>query len=129
MTLGDLIKRFRENRGLSLGELGTLAKIDRAYIHRLETGEKTAPSEEVLSALLRALKLDSRHSRILRFMVGRSVHDSLIELVLEEPKYTSEDLESAAVFSFRGARPETKDAWRKVLDRIQQMRKELENGG
>ena len=129
MTLGELIKRFRENRALSLGELGTLAKIDRAYIHRLETGEKTAPSEEVLSSLLRALKLDSRRSHILKFLVGRSVHDDLIEVVLEEPNYTVEDLESAAVFSFRGARPNTKDAWRKVLDRIQQMRRELENGG
>jgi transcriptional regulator with XRE-family HTH domain len=129
MILGNLLKRFREERGFSLGELGTLAKIDRAYIHRLETGEKDAPSEEVLSALVRALKLDSHRARILKFMVSRSIHDRLVEVVLEKPEYTVEDLESAAVFSFRGTRPDTKEAWERVLKRIQQMRKELENGG
>ena len=39
-ALGFLIRFLREQRGLSLRELGRLAGVDHAYIHRLETGEK-----------------------------------------------------------------------------------------
>ena len=44
MSFGYALRKFREGRGLSLRELGTLCGIDHAYIHRLEKDEKTAPS-------------------------------------------------------------------------------------
>ena len=49
--LGVLLQHLREKRGLSLRELGQLSGVDHAYIYRLETGEKEAPSEEVVSKL------------------------------------------------------------------------------
>ena len=37
-ALGSVLRALREKRGLSLRELGQLAEVDHAYIHRLETG-------------------------------------------------------------------------------------------
>jgi len=41
------LRLFREERTLSLRELSTLSGVDHAYIHRLESGDKTAPSPDV----------------------------------------------------------------------------------
>ena len=128
MTLGGLLRRFREERGLSLRELGTLASLDHAYIHRLETGRKDAPSEEVVSTLVRALKLDQRKARIFRFMRGRDVEAALVDLILNQPERTLEDFESSAQASFRGKRPNTKEDWERVMARMQEMREEFEDG-
>ena len=57
---GPLLRAMREERGLSLRELGRLTDIDHAYIHRLETGAKEAPSDEVIVKLTRALKADKQ---------------------------------------------------------------------
>ncbi|HXJ57708.1 MAG TPA: helix-turn-helix transcriptional regulator [Verrucomicrobiae bacterium] len=56
-SAGDILRSSRERRGLSLRELGRLAGIDHAYIHRLETGAKEAPSDQVIMKLARALKM------------------------------------------------------------------------
>lgn len=116
MSFGYALKKFREERGLSLRELGRLCDKDYAYIHRLEKGEKTAPSEETVNTLARKLKLDSRRSRILRFLVGREVSADLIDVFLEDEERPVEDFESLAQFSFRGQRPENKDDWRRWAD-------------
>lgn len=126
MTFGELLKRFREERGFTLRDLGKLSGIDHAYIYRLETGEKETPSNEIVKTLTRALKLDSRRAHIWGFLVRQPVADDLVNLILEEPEYSPGDFESAAQMSFRGARPRGKDAWRKLLHRIQEMREEFE---
>jgi len=126
MRFGELLKRFREEQKLTLRDLGKTSGIDHAYIYRLESGEKEAPSDQVVNALTKALQLDRRRARMLRFLVKQSVDDALMSLVLEGPAYDVEDFESAACMSFRGTRPESKDDWRKVLNRIRQMREELE---
>ena len=58
MSFGYALRKFRESRHLSLREFGKLCDIDHAYIHRLEREEKTAPSEQVVDAFVRALKLN-----------------------------------------------------------------------
>ncbi len=55
-ALGVLLKKMREQRGLSFRELGRLAELDHAYIYRLEAGDKDDPSTEALGKLTRALK-------------------------------------------------------------------------
>ena len=71
MSFGYALKRFREERDLSLRELGKLCEIDHAYIHRLEKDEKTAPSDQVIDSFVRNLKLSSRRARLLRLLVGK----------------------------------------------------------
>jgi transcriptional regulator with XRE-family HTH domain len=58
--LGVALKTVRERRTLSLREVSQLSTVDHAYVHRLETGEKTSPSQELVGKLLKVLKPDQR---------------------------------------------------------------------
>ena len=121
MSFGYALRKYREGRGLTLRELGTLCDIDHAYIHRLERDEKTAPSDPVIEALVRNLKLNARRARILRFLIGREADESLIDVFLDDDQRPIEIFESLASMSFRGKRPNDKDAWRKWADRLQEL--------
>ena len=119
MSFGYTLKRFREARGLSLREFGMLCGIDHAYIHRLERGEKTAPSEQVVEAFVRTLKLDARRARLLRMLVGKTVNQTLIDVFIQdEDDLPLELLEPAHQMSFRGRRPVTMDDWRVHVERL-----------
>ena len=120
MSFGYTLKRFREERGLSLREFGTLSGTDHAYIHRLERGEKTAPSEQVVEAFVRTLKLGPRRARLLRMVVGKTLNHRLIDVFVEdEDDLPLELLEPADQMSFRGRRPATKEDWRAHVKRLQ----------
>ncbi|MGH8250087.1 MAG: helix-turn-helix domain-containing protein [Steroidobacteraceae bacterium] len=118
MSFGYALKKSREDRGLSLRELGKLCEIDHAYIHRLEKDEKTAPSEQVLDSFIRYLKLTPRRASLLRLLVGKSVNEQLVDVFIEDEDRPLELLEPSYQMSFRGKRPETKDEWRKHIDRL-----------
>lgn len=60
MKFGALLKALRQARGLSLRELGALARTDHAYLYRLETGAKDTPSASMVAAIMRALKADAQ---------------------------------------------------------------------
>ena len=113
MSFGYVLKRFREDRGLSPRELGKLADIDHAYIYRLEKDEKTAPSEKTVGSLVRTLKLTPRRAKLLRLLVGKIIHTNLIDVFIEDEERSLERLEPLALMSFRGKRPETHEEWRK----------------
>ena len=85
---GAVLKWLRERRTLSGRELSLLADLDNAYEHRLETGEKTNPSGEVLDKLVRALKPSDRDGRMLRWLAEHPDTD---------PKYVLHVLEDQAV--------------------------------
>lgn len=118
MSFGYALKKFREDRNLSLREFGKLCEVDHAYIHRLEKAEKTAPSEQVIDSFSRALKLNPRRARVLHLLVGKTVHHSLIDVFIEDEDRPLELLEPLAQMSFRGTRPETKDDWRRKADQL-----------
>lgn len=118
MSFGYTLRTFREARGLSLREFGKLCEIDHAYIHRLEREEKTAPSGQVVVTLIRALKLNPRNARLMRLVVGKSINQTLIDVFIEDENRPLDLLEPAYQMSFRGKRPETKDEWRRHIDRL-----------
>lgn len=118
MSFGYALKKFREDRGLSLRELGKLCEIDHAYIHRLEKDEKTAPSEQVIDSFVRYLKLTPRRAALLRLLVGKSVNEQLVDVFIEDEDRDLDLLEPSYQMSFRGKRPKTKDEWRKHVDRL-----------
>lgn len=102
-ALGLLLARLRDQRGLSLRELAQLAGIDHAYIYRLETGEKEAPSEEVQTKLLRALKPSKRDSDMLRYLVGHPKTEvALVAEILKDPLATFDEFTAVAGMAFRG---------------------------
>ena len=124
-AFGFLLQRLREERRLSLRELGQLAGIDHAYIYRLETGDKESPSEEVLTKLLRALKASKREADMLRYLAEHPKVDSaLVAHVLADPTVTYEIFCSVAGAAFRGtARPD----YPKLIERVRRILQE-ENG-
>ncbi|GAA4479330.1 helix-turn-helix transcriptional regulator [Microbacterium panaciterrae] len=62
----------RRARGLRREELAALAGISVDYVTRLEQGRATAPSEQVVEALARALRLDDAERDRLFLLAGRS---------------------------------------------------------
>ena len=125
-AFGFLLRTLREERGLSLRELAQLAGIDHAYIYRLETGAKEAPSEEVLTKLIRALKAGKREADMLRYLaVHTETHPDLVAHVLSDRTVTFELFTAAASTAFRGtARPD----YAKLIERIRRILAD-ENGG
>jgi transcriptional regulator with XRE-family HTH domain len=105
-ALGFLLKFLREQRGLSLRELGRIAEVDHAYIHRLETGDKESPSREVLGKLAKALKPGKREGEMLLYLAAHSdTSVELVELVEKDPTITYNVFAGAASMAFRGKRP------------------------
>jgi transcriptional regulator with XRE-family HTH domain len=121
MNFGSALHYFREERTLSLRELATLSGVDHAYIHRLESGDKTAPSPDVLEKLARGLKLTAHRRRVLELLCERGDMDPhLFEVALELPdRYDT--VKIAAGMSFRGTRPESKADWIEKLTQIEDL--------
>ena len=101
--LGAALKTLRERRTLSLREVAQLASIDHAYVHRLETGEKTSPSEELVGKLLRVLKPDDRQASIIKWLVGHPDADpDLVLYVLDQDDVGVDIFSAAAGVRHRG---------------------------
>lgn len=128
-AFSTVLRRLREGRGLSLREVSQLSGLDHAYVHRLETGEKEAPSDEALARLFRALKPTKRQEHILRFLVGRDVALELADpAIVDDVEIALEDFESAAQISFRGKRPTGIAEWRSAIEKVKKLREELSGG-
>jgi transcriptional regulator with XRE-family HTH domain len=110
-ALGTLLRSLRDRRALSLREVSHLAGIDHAYIYRLETGAKEAPSEEVLSKLARALKAGRREAQMLGYLSEHNETDpGLVKHVLEDTDVTYDVFTAVAGTAFRGTgRPDYKN--------------------
>jgi transcriptional regulator with XRE-family HTH domain len=105
-ALGFLLRFLREQRGLSLRELGRLAEVDHAYIHRLETGGKESPSAEVIGKLVKALKPGKRETDMLFYLAAHpDTAAELVDLVTRDPTITYNVFAGAAGMAFRGKRP------------------------
>jgi len=106
-ALGVLLQWLRNQRGLSLRELAQLSDVDHAYIYRLETGDKEAPSAEVLSKLLRALKTGRRESDMLRYLADHASTDpELVRNAVADKTLTYDVFAMVAGAAHRGARPD-----------------------
>ena len=101
--LGVALKTLRERRTLSLREVGQLSSVDHAYVHRLESGEKTNPSPDLLEKLLRVLKPGERDAALLMWLVDHAEADlRLVEFVLNDPSISIDIFSAAAGVRHRG---------------------------
>lgn len=89
---GILLESFRRKRGLQQQMLAAETGVNSCYISGMEKGRKGPPSQQVLSALIRALELTqeeiqqfkdaaSRSQKTIRIPEGTSVHE--FELVYD----------------------------------------------
>ena len=106
--LGIALKTLRERRTLSLREVSQLSLVDHAYVHRLETGEKANPSQELVEKLLKVLKPGARDAALVMWLVDHADADpSLVEFVLRDPTISIDVFSVAAGVRHRGnARPD-----------------------
>lgn len=106
--LGVALRKLRERRTLSLREMGQLSTVDHAYVHRLETGEKTSPSEELVTKLLKVLKPSDREADIIKWLTSHpDVDPDLVVYALEDETVDAEIFMAAAGVRHRGnARPD-----------------------
>lgn len=105
-ALGNWLRSLRERRGLSLREVAQLGDVDHAYIHRLETGAKDSPSDEVIGKLVSALTPAKRDVEILRFLANHpNVDPQLVEFVRADAKISFNEFHMLTTVVNRGARP------------------------
>lgn len=121
-ALGFLLRTLREQRGLSLRELARLSEVDHAYIYRLETGDKEAPSNEVLTKLLRALKAGKRESDMLHFVAQHQTDTEWVGLTLKDNSISFNEFTTVAATAFRGKRPN-------YLDQLARVRRLMSEDG
>ncbi len=101
--LGAALRKLRDRRTLSVREVGKLSDVDHAYVHRLETGEKTKPSPELVGRLLRALKTNERDAAIVKWLVEHpDANPQLVEFVLDDPSIEVDIFTVAAGARHRG---------------------------
>ncbi len=114
--LGAALRKLRERRTLSIRELGRLAEIDHAYIYRLEGGEKSSPSPEIVATLLSHLKASAREAAMVKWLVEHTdTSADLVEHCLDDQTVTIEEFTMAAGVRHRGnARPAPAD----LIDRV-----------
>ena len=80
-TFGALVAQFRQQRGLSQGQLAHAALLSRTYVYHLESGQRHKPSVRVVRSLMRALELrgDDRRRLLAAFalLTGQQLEDDL----------------------------------------------------
>ena len=101
--LGVALKTLRERNRMSLREIGQRSSIDHAYIHRLETGEKTSPSNDLVAKLLAVLRPSERDAGIVYWLMDHPEADiSLVDYVLQDRDVSLEVFSAAAGMKHRG---------------------------
>src|SRR5438105_4632925 len=61
----QLITHFRQQRGLSQGQLAQATRLSRTYVYHLESGQRTNPSSQVVNNIVRSLDLSHRERDLL----------------------------------------------------------------
>lgn len=124
-ALGIWLRGMREEKKLSLRDLGQRSEVDHAYIHRLETGAKEAPSDEVLDKLANALSATKRDIDVLRHLVRHAnVDPNILEFVRKDQSISADELQMLTTVVNRGARAD----YATSLARIRRMMMDDDDG-
>ncbi|MGH8930019.1 MAG: helix-turn-helix domain-containing protein [Egibacteraceae bacterium] len=119
--VGDRLRRYRRDLGMSQADLARKAKVSAAYISELEGGLGKRPSGEILLRLADALDVTIAEllGRDIRPSGGDSpVPDpSLLEFARER-ELPQSDVKMLASIRFRGDPPRTKRRWAMIYDTI-----------
>src|SRR6266700_3963509 len=85
----DLVGQYRQQRGMSQGQLAQATRLSRTYVYHLETGMRKNPSEHVIHSIVRALELQGSERSHLYDAYTRLTGHSI---AYEEPESTLLDL-------------------------------------
>src|SRR5262245_17362153 len=86
VDFAQLVTRFRQQKGLSQGQLAQATRLSRTYIYHLETGMRRNPSPHVVHNIARALELQEPEKQQLYTaftqLTGQQVDDLTVESAL-----------------------------------------------
>lgn len=119
-SIGDRIRRFRTERGLSLSQLAEQAGVSKGYLWALENDPDTRrPSADTLFAVAKALgvTIADLMGREVLAAAPTDIPESLREFADEEG-LPEADIQMLASIQFRGERPRTKERWRYIYTAI-----------
>lgn len=104
-ALGYWLKGLREDRQFSLRDVAQRSEVDHAYVFRLETGAKEAPSQEVVDKLAAALSLSARDAKVLGFLANHpNIDVKLVEFVRTKKGVSFDEFHMLTTVVNRGAR-------------------------
>jgi transcriptional regulator with XRE-family HTH domain len=119
-AVGARIRRFREEKGMSLNALAVKSKISKSYLWSLENDPTaTRPSGDTLYKIAQALGVTMSALLGQRLLtdtptaIPKGLQDLADELSLPES-----DVRMLAAIRFRGDRPQTKERWRYIYNAI-----------
>jgi transcriptional regulator with XRE-family HTH domain len=107
-TFAQLISEFRQQRGMSQGQLAQATRLSRTYIYHLETGMRSNPSPHVAQSIARALGLQGKERQRLYTaftdLTGQQIDDEqpesdlldfgeLAELLVHNTSYPAHSLD------------------------------------
>ena len=121
-TIGQRIKRFREETGMSASELASVTGIAKSYLSALENSEdegKRRPGAETLYRIAEALGVamsDLLGKPILT--AARSARPESLEEFARQRDLPEADVEMLATIRFRGEEPKTPERWEFIYQAI-----------
>jgi transcriptional regulator with XRE-family HTH domain len=120
-TVGQRIRRFREERGLTPTELAAKARISKSYLSELESGNGVAqrPSADMLYRIGEALgvAMSDLLGRPVIIKPKRERPPSLLEFA-KRANLPEADIEMLAGIEFRGEQPRTPERWAFIYQAI-----------
>ena len=122
-SIGDRIRRYRSEAGLSLSQLATSAGVSKGYLWSLENEPDKRPSGETLYAIAEALGV-TMSTLLGRRLLTRQPTDipaSLREFA-KEKALPERDVRMLAGIEFRGVRPQTRERWEHIYNAIRMSR-------
>jgi transcriptional regulator with XRE-family HTH domain len=120
--VGKRVRKFREQAGLSLGQLAQTAGVSKSYLWALENDSTAVrPSGEKLYEIARVLKVSIAdllgREVLLKENTKLSIPDSLRDFAREDG-IPETDVRALARIKFRGEQPRTKERWRYIYNAI-----------
>ena len=124
MPLAENLRKFRDEKKLSLEEVASRAGISKAYLWELERDTEGAkkPSAAVLMRIANALSRTLAELLALPTVqapqgpieLPQSLQQFRDRLAREGQTLSDEDLRDLACMRFRGAQPQTADEWHQL---------------
>ena len=118
-SIGDRIRRYRAEKGLSLSQLESESRVSKGYLWSLENESGKRPSAETLFAVSEALgvTIGALLNRQILPKPPTDVPNSLREFA-EQKDLPDTDVQMLAGIEFRGVRPQTRERWEHIYNAI-----------
>lgn len=118
-SIGDRIRRYRGDAGLSLSQLAMSAGVSKGYLWSLENAAGKRPSAETLYSIAKALgvTMSSLLGRRLLTKHPTDIPSSLQEFA-DAKRLPESDVRMLSGIEFRGVRPRTRERWEHIYNAI-----------